>query len=130
MNSDPNINNNALSSASIPESNDSLYLPSNQELRELEPVLNHIRQMAQACDRDCARLLTILRGLEAVHREIREDLFQPALPDNRQALYALLRDVEAEGGWPYINRMKLQDFLQQLIESETEGNDAQSALNE
>lgn len=128
MNSDPNISN-ALSDTSNLESNDPLPGSSSQELRELEPVLNHILQMAQACDRDCAKLLTILRGLEAVHREIREDLFQPALPDNRQALYALLRDVEAEGGWPYINRMKLQDFLKRLIESETGDDNAQSDLD-
>ena len=90
------------------------------DLAALDALLNQIRQLADGCDRDCIQLLIILRGLEAVHREIREDLFQPALPDNRQALYALLRDIESEGGWPFINRMKLQEFLRRMIEAEEE----------
>ena len=58
------------------------------------------------------KLLELLRTIEALHREIRDDLFQQSLPDNRQALYALVRDIEAKGGWPYIHRMKLQTLLQ------------------
>lgn len=88
------------------------------DIATLDTLLNQIRQMAHGCDRDCIQLLIILRGLESVHREIREDLFQPALPDNRQALYALLRDIESDGGWPFINRMKLQEFLRRVEEAE------------
>jgi len=56
-------------------------------------------------------ILAILRLLERLHQEIRDSFFQDSLPDNRQALYALLRDIEQSGGWPYIHRMKLQAFL-------------------
>ncbi|HZG40198.1 MAG TPA: hypothetical protein VEZ50_16090 [Nodosilinea sp.] len=56
-------------------------------------------------------LLALLRLLEQQHRDICETLFRDALPDNRQHLYALLRDIEVSGGWPYIQRMKLQALL-------------------
>ncbi|WP_017298251.1 hypothetical protein [Nodosilinea nodulosa] len=56
-------------------------------------------------------LLALLRLLEQQHRDIRETLFRDALPDNRQHLYALLRDIEVNGGWPYIQRMKLKALL-------------------
>lgn len=70
-----------------------------------------IRHAAQQSQHDCLSLLALLRLLEALHREIRDDLFQEALPTSRHSLYALLRDIEAEGGWPYIHRMKLQALL-------------------
>jgi hypothetical protein len=90
------------------------------DVAALNTLLNQIRQIAHGCDRDCLQLLVILRGLETVHREIREELFQPALPDNRQALYALLRDIESEGGWPFINRMKIREFLRRMEEADGE----------
>ncbi len=63
-------------------------------------------------------LLAVLRMLERLHQEIRDGLFQDSLPDNRQALYALLRDIETSGGWPYIRRMKLQALLTHLLPAE------------
>lgn len=71
-------------------------------------------------------LLALLRSLESLHREIREDMFEPSLPDTRQDLFHLLRNIEETGGWPYIERMKLQNFLRNLSldvvkESQTEG---------
>jgi hypothetical protein len=63
-------------------------------------------------------LLAILRLLERLHQEVRDGFFQDALPDNRQALYALLRDIENSGGWPYIHRMKLQALLVHLLPDE------------
>jgi hypothetical protein len=59
-------------------------------------------------------LLGLLRLLEQRHRDICETLFYEALPDNRQNLYALLRDIEVNGGWPYIQRMKIQALLANL----------------
>ena len=74
--------------------------------------------LSQAIDRAAAarqgqslHLLALLRLLEQQHRDICETLFRDALPDNRQHLYALLRDIEVSGGWPYIQRMKLQALL-------------------
>jgi hypothetical protein len=43
-------------------------------------------------------------------------VFQVSLPDNRQALYALLKDIEEEGGWPYIDRMRLRSLLKNFSE--------------
>jgi hypothetical protein len=69
------------------------------------------RQVAQNSHTEVTDLLEILRTLEMLHREIRDDLFQNALPTDRHNLYRLLRDIEENGGWPYIERLRLQDLL-------------------
>jgi hypothetical protein len=58
--------------------------------------------------------------LEQLHREIRDGSFQDSLPENRQQLYSLLKDIESEGGWPYIERMRLQAFIAKLPEEATD----------
>jgi hypothetical protein len=83
--------------------------------KDLDQIAQEIRAIAQDSKGDGIALLALLRVLESLHREIREGLFQESLPSNRQALYALLRDIEASGGWPYIHRMRLQDFLRNLV---------------
>lgn len=85
---------------------------------ELEELARSVRAIADRSTGDGMALLALLRVLEILHREIREGLFQESLPTNRQALYALLRDIEATGGWPYIHRMRLQEFLKNLVEEE------------
>jgi hypothetical protein len=94
-----------------------------EELAGLEPTAlktdlaafaTTVRTVAQQYQGQTLELLSILRLLESLHQEIRENFFQESLPDNRQALYALLRDIELSGGWPYIHRMKLQAFLSNL----------------
>jgi hypothetical protein len=65
-------------------------------------------------------LLAILRTLEELHRHVREDYFQHALPRNRHGLYAMLQDMEANGGWPYIERMRLQALLQEMEDMQVE----------
>ncbi len=67
---------------------------------------------------DSLSLLALLRLLEGQHREICEVHFQPSLPDTRQALYTLLRDIEAEGGWPHIPRMKVQALMSEFLLAE------------
>lgn len=81
---------------------------------DLTAIATTIRTIAQHYQGHSMELLAVLRLLEHLHREIRDSFFQESLPDNRQALYALLRDVELSGGWPYIHRMKLQTFLANL----------------
>ncbi|MBD2122949.1 hypothetical protein [Trichocoleus sp. FACHB-262] len=89
-----------------------------QVASELRPdfaaIAQVVRTSAQSYEGDCLTLLALLRLLESLHREISDSFFQDSLPTNRQALYALLRDIEAEGGWPYIHRMKLQALLVNL----------------
>ena len=77
-------------------------------LEALETLEASLQTLAQDHEGDAIALLALLRRLEATHIHIRDTLFQAALPNNRQRLYALLKDIEVEGGWPYIPRMKLQ----------------------
>ncbi|NJL66897.1 MAG: hypothetical protein HC849_07170 [Oscillatoriales cyanobacterium RU_3_3] len=79
---------------------------------QLQSLTEEIRILAESCQGDSLLLLAVLRALESLHREIRDGLFQASLPDNRQALYKLLRNIEAHGGWPYIHRMKLRSLLE------------------
>lgn len=87
---------------------------------ELESIAQSIRELANRRQGDSIALLALLRMLEHLHQEIRDTLFQDSLPDNRQALYRLLRNIETAGGWPYIHRMKLQALLARLQESGTD----------
>jgi len=87
---------------------------------KLPETINAIRGLAKQQTGNSLALLSILRSLEGLHQEIRDHLFQEALPENRQALYSLLRDIEASGGWPYIHRMRLQALLTKLAVEEDE----------
>lgn len=89
---------------------------------QLQAITEAVRTLASKCQNDSLALLGLLRTLEQLHREIREGVFQDSLPDNRQALYNLLRDIEESGGWPYIDRMKLQSLLVNQPECEPEVN--------
>lgn len=99
------------------------------ELPDSEQIANLIKKLAEASKGDSIKLLALLRLLEGLHREVCEGLFQESLPDNRQALYALLRDIEAEGGWPYIRRLGLQSLLINLY-PETFSEDTESVTSE
>ncbi|MGF1478857.1 MAG: hypothetical protein ACFB4I_05135 [Cyanophyceae cyanobacterium] len=95
-------------------------LKSQQIEAELETISKNIRVLAERCRDDSELLLVLLRILERLHREIREELFQTSLPDTRHSLYEFLKKIEETGGWPYIERMKLQDFLEQMQPSSPE----------
>ena len=92
------------------------------ELTDLSPDLQAVARTieAAALDRrgDEIALLELLRLLEHLHGYIRDEWFQETLPTNRQRLYALLRDIEVSGGWPYIQRMRLRSLLKKLDETE------------
>jgi hypothetical protein len=79
-----------------------------EDFRAIEVHLHRLIDKSQA---DPVALLKILRFLESLHNEVRELHFQPALPIHRHELYAMLREVEAQGGWPYIPRMQLREIL-------------------
>lgn len=95
---------------------------------KLQAIVTVVQDAGDACQGDAIALLALLRQLERLHREIRDGAFQQSLPDNRQALYSLLRDIETEGGWPYIERMRLQSFFANLPEEITENSDDGRAL--
>jgi hypothetical protein len=90
---------------------------------QFEAIALTIRQLATAQEGDVHGLLASLRLLEKLHREIEDGPFRRALPPNRQALYALLRDMETEGGWPYIPRLRLKQIMHWIEELE-DHNDA------
>jgi hypothetical protein len=99
----------------------------NVDLTQLDQQVKAIVNVAQG---DSVALLALLRVLESLHREICEGAFHASLPNTRQALYSLLRDIEAEGGWPHIPRLKIQALLgdffleEQCIRLEGEGDKA------
>ena len=81
---------------------------STDELPPMTAIVGEIRAIADRSTNDPIALLHLLRTLEELHHQIQESYFQPALPDSRHALYSFLRDIEENGGWPYIQRPKLQ----------------------
>ena len=101
-------------------------LDSKQLHVKLEAITAEICSLANTYKGDSVALLTLLRALEQLHREIREDFFQASLPDSRHGLYSLLRDIEEAGGWPYIERMKLRSLMENLLKAEVYSDDPPS----
>lgn len=93
---------------------------------ELQAITTDIRSLANRHRGNSRALLALLRTLEQTHREIQESLFQASLPENRQELYALLKDIEETGGWPYIERMRLRSLLSNLPELRVQSADDSS----
>ncbi len=90
-------------------------------ISDLAEIATKIHDIADRDRADPVALLHLLRTLEQLHHEIQQGHFQSALPNTRQALYALLRDIEENGGWPYIQRWKLQELFANLAEAERSG---------
>lgn len=78
---------------------------------DLRSFADSVRAIAENHQNDPIAILAILRTLESLHQELREGSFQKILPDNRQSLYSLLKDIETKGGWPYIPRLRLRYLL-------------------
>ncbi|MEM6449650.1 MAG: hypothetical protein AAF703_04970 [Cyanobacteria bacterium P01_D01_bin.105] len=96
---------------------------------DLSQISELIHAAAVRREGDSLALLDLLRQLNNLHYDIRETLFRDALPNNRQKLYSLLKDIEQEGGWPYIPRMKLLALLgnMEMEDANTPNTDASSA---
>ncbi|WGV26065.1 hypothetical protein [Halotia branconii] len=97
---------------------------------QLQMIASAVDDVAQVYQGDAIALLSLLRQLEQLHRDIRDGVFQESLPDNRQKLYSLLKDIESEGGWPYIGRMRLQAFLANFPPEATEEDSKQTNSDE
>jgi len=87
----------------------------------LADTANNIYALAEKHRTDSLFLLSLLRDLEKIHRHIRVEFFEGALPQTRNDLYQFVRDIEEKGGWPYIERMRLKDLLRNMdLEQESE----------
>ncbi len=80
----------------------------------LQKTAHEIWLLAEKHQHDTLFLLSLLRSLEAIHRGIRTEMFESSLPETRNNLYQLVKDIEEKGGWPYIERMKLRELLRNI----------------
>ena len=80
----------------------------------LKDTAEDICALAEKHRSDSLFLLSLLRDLEKIHRQIRVDYFESALPQTRNDLYQFVKDIEEKGGWPYIERMRLKDLLRNI----------------
>jgi len=89
-------------------------------LDDIEAISAQIKLLALKSKEAPVELLHILRILEQLHNDICTEIFQPALPNSRHALFDFLRDIETNGGWPHIYRRTLNQLFQQMefLESE------------
>jgi hypothetical protein len=85
-----------------------------------EAICQELLAIAEQQSGNSITLLAMLRQLEAVHRQICEDHFYATLPERRRDLYNVLRDIEENGGWPYIARPKLRFILDNMFSAESE----------
>lgn len=88
--------------------------PEDLGLHDLDNLAKTILNLAQRCQDHPIGLLRLLRILEHTHHQVREQYFQPVLPCTRHQLYGLLREMEEQGGWPYIPRMPLRQLLREI----------------
>lgn len=84
------------------------------EETKVQKLSTEIYHLAQQNQDDLLFLLSLLRNLEKTHRQIRTEMFETSLPKTRNDLYNLVKDIEEQGGWPYIERMKLQSLLKNI----------------
>ena len=92
----------------------------------LAETAKDIHILAETHKDDSLFLLSLLRNLEKIHRQIRVEFFETALPKTRNDLYQFVRDIEEKGGWPYIERMRLKDLLKNIeLEREAEAKEAE-----
>ena len=91
----------------------------------LKQTAKDIYVLAEKHSDDSLFLLSLLRDLEQIHRQVRVRYFQAALPQTRNDLYRFVKDIEEQGGWPYIERMRLKDLLQNMNrnDSTTDGSE-------
>ena len=71
-------------------------------------------QLGEQASGDPLELLSVLRQLEKLHRQLQEGPFRSSLPADRQKLFSLLQSMERSGGWPYIPRLQLKTFMELL----------------
>ena len=95
----------------------------------LQNIAKDICALAEKNQHNSLFLLSLLRDLEQIHRRIRIEYFETALPQTRNDLYQFVRDIEDKGGWPYIERMRLKDLLKNLELNEVTMDTATTEIN-
>ena len=85
----------------------------------LADVAKDLFALAEKNQHDNLFLWSLLRSLEQIHRQIRVNYFDSALPQTRNDLYQFVREIEEQGGWPYIERMRLKELLHNLENDES-----------
>lgn len=89
--------------------------PAASELEERISIhLDALAELAAGLEGQPEALLILLRRLEQLHRTIQDGAFRASLPEDRNALFRLLSEMESSGGWPYIPRLQLRTFLDLL----------------
>jgi hemerythrin-like domain-containing protein len=91
----------------------------------LKQTAKDIYVLAEEHHDDRLFLLSLLRDLEQIHRQVRVRYFQAALPETRNDLYRFVKDIEEQGGWPYIERMRLKDLLQNMNRNDSMTDDSE-----
>jgi hypothetical protein len=82
--------------------------------KEMEEVYKTLTDMAKERQDDCVGLLELLRFLETLHGQIRDNYYVSSLPQNRGELYALLKEMEDRDGWPLLPRTETRSLLRWL----------------
>ena len=82
--------------------------------QRLNTLLDQVSGLADELTAHPEDLLTLLRQLEQLHRSIQDGPFRRGLPSDRNHLFALLKQMEQSGGWPYIPRLQLRTFMDLL----------------
>jgi hypothetical protein len=91
---------------------------------DLNAIAETVNTLVKRSDGSSTEILQILRFLEALHRQICEEHFLATLPNRRRTLYNLLREIDAEGGWPYIPRMQIRTLLTHLEAEPSDSSDS------
>jgi hypothetical protein len=81
---------------------------------ELTEVYKTLTELAKERQDDCIGLLELLRFLETLHGQIRDNYYVSSLPQNRGELYALLKEMEERDGWPLLPRTETRSLLRRL----------------
>jgi hypothetical protein len=81
---------------------------------EMDEVYKSLMDSAKDRQGNCADLLELLRFLETVHGQIRDNYYVSSLPQNRGELYALLKEMEERDGWPFLPRTETRSLLRWL----------------
>jgi len=93
---------------------------SDQQQGRLDGALDALPAIAADLDGNPEALLTLLRQIEQLHRNLQDGPFRSSLPADRTELFILLRSMEESGGWPYIPRLQLRTFMNLLQRDRSE----------